>query len=83
MGVITQINDVAYNFGDLRINGFDADISYAVDTRIGQITPSLAVANIYKWQSAIAPNAPAIDAVSKATFFGVGWAPRWKRALHR
>jgi iron complex outermembrane receptor protein len=78
LGVITQINDTFYNFGDLRVDGFDADVSYAIDTHIGQFTPSLAIANIYKWQSAVLPSAPTVDAVSRATLLGVGWAPRWK-----
>jgi outer membrane receptor protein involved in Fe transport len=78
LGLITQLNSVDYNFGDLRVDGFDADVSYAIDTRIGQFTPSVAIANIYKWQSALVPAAPAIDVVSQATLSGVGWAPRWK-----
>jgi iron complex outermembrane receptor protein len=81
LGVVTQINDIYFNFGDLSVKGFDADVSYAMDTRVGLFTPSLAIANIYKWTSALTPNSPAIDNVSKATFSGftgVGWAPRWK-----
>jgi iron complex outermembrane receptor protein len=78
LGVITQFNNLFYNFGDLRVSGFDADISYAIDTRAGQFTPSLSIANVYRWQSALLPGTPAIDAVSQATLFGVGWAPRWK-----
>jgi iron complex outermembrane receptor protein len=81
LGVITQLNSLYYNFGDLRVAGFDADVSYAIDTRAGQFTPSLAIANVYKWQSAILPAAPEIASVSQATGNfggGVGWAPRWK-----
>jgi len=77
-GVITQFNDTFYNFGDVRVTGIDADVSYSVDTRIGQFTPSLSVANVYQWQSALIPGAPTVDAVSKANFDGPGWAPRWK-----
>jgi iron complex outermembrane receptor protein len=77
-GRIIQFNDVYYNFGDLRITGVDADIHYALPTRFGEFTPSIAVSNIYRWESAILPGQPAIDAVSRATFTGVGWAPRWK-----
>jgi iron complex outermembrane receptor protein len=81
LGVITQFNSLYYNFGDLRVKGFDADVTYAIDTRIGQFTPSLAIANIYRWTSSLTPSAASIDGVSKATFSGftnVGWAPRWK-----
>jgi outer membrane receptor protein involved in Fe transport len=82
LGVITQLNDIAQNFGDLRVAGFDADIRYMLDTRVGQFTPSIAIANIYEWRSAILPGAPEINAVGQATAFiyggGVGWSPRWK-----
>jgi iron complex outermembrane receptor protein len=78
LGVITQFNDTYYNFGDLDVRGLDADLVYALDTPIGQFTPSVAISNIYKWQSAILPGVAPIDAVSQATFIGVGWAPRWK-----
>jgi len=78
LGVITQFNNLYYNFGDLRVAGFDADISYAVDTRVGQFTPSVAIANVYQWQSALLPGTPPIDGLSQATLYGVGWSPRWK-----
>lgn len=83
LGMITQINDEYYNFGDVRVAGFDADISYTLDTRVGEFTPSLAIANVYKWQSAILPNAPEVNGVGEETglFAGVGgpgWSPRWK-----
>jgi iron complex outermembrane receptor protein len=78
LGIITRYNNLYYNFGDLRVKGVDADVSYTVDTRIGEFTPSLAIANIYKWSTALLPDTAAIDAVSNATLFGVGWAPRWK-----
>jgi len=78
LGVISQFNNVTQNFGDLHIKGLDADISYVIDSRFGQVTPSLAIANIYKWTSAIVPGAPAIAVVSQASFAAAGWAPRWK-----
>jgi iron complex outermembrane receptor protein len=82
LGVITQLNDINYNFGDLRVGGFDADIRYAIDTRAGQFTPSVAIANVYRWQSTLVPGSPAMDGVNKATIAafggGVGWSPRWK-----
>jgi iron complex outermembrane receptor protein len=83
LGQVTQLSVTDYNFGDIRVAGFDADIRYAIDTRVGQFTPSLAIANVYKWRSAVLPGAPAVDGVSKATSFaasisGIGWSPRWK-----
>ena len=81
LGVITQLNDSYYNFGDLRVAGFDADISYAIDTRAGQFTPSVAIANIYKWQSAILPGCACHrwgQPGNNPNFGGAGWSPRWK-----
>ena len=78
LGVITQLNQLYYNFGDISVRGFDADLSYALETPLGEFTPSLAIANVYRWQSALTPNVPPVDAVSKANLFGTGWAPRWK-----
>jgi iron complex outermembrane recepter protein len=78
LGAITQINQTYYNYGDVRVTGFDADIRYAIESRFGRFTPSVAISNIYRWQSALLPGLPPIDGVSQATFAGIGWAPRWK-----
>jgi len=78
LGPITAINDLYFNFGDLRVAGVDADLSYALDTRAGRFTPSAALAEIHKWQSALTPGSPSISYVSKANDSGPGWAPRWK-----
>jgi iron complex outermembrane receptor protein len=79
LGQITQVNTLYYNYGDVRIAGFDADIRYLIDARLGQFTPSLAVSNIYRWESALLPGAPFVDGVSQAiSYTGIGWAPRWK-----
>ena len=67
LGVITQLNDLYYNFGDLRVAGFDADISYAIDTRVGRFTPSVSIANLYKWVTALVPGAPSVEGVSVET----------------
>jgi len=76
-GQITVFKNIYFNFGDIHVAGFDADVSYAIQTAAGQFTPSLAVSNIYKWQSSLTPNSPTIDSVSKENI-GVGFAPRWK-----
>jgi iron complex outermembrane receptor protein len=78
LGQITQFTSTYYNFGDIHVDGVDADISYMIDSHLGEFTPSLAIANIYKWQAALTPGAPVIDGVDKATIFSVGWSPRWK-----
>jgi iron complex outermembrane receptor protein len=79
LGPITQVNDLYYNFGDLKVAGLDADVRYAMDSRWGQFAPSVAISNIYRWQSALVPGAPFMNGVSQAIgFSGVGFAPRWK-----
>jgi iron complex outermembrane receptor protein len=77
LGPITQINGLYYNFGALQVAGLDADLRYAIETAIGRFTPSLAVANIYRWQSALSPGLPSLSYVSQAGGTP-GWAPRWK-----
>jgi iron complex outermembrane recepter protein len=78
LGQITAVNDLYFNFGALRVKGFDADLRYAIDTALGQFIPSIALANIYRWDSAITPKSPSISYVSQATLLGPGFAPRWK-----
>jgi len=77
LGRITQLHDRYFNFGDLHVAGIDADLSYSIETSIGQFTPALAIANIYKWRSALVPGSPLISYVSQATLTP-GFAPRWK-----
>jgi len=80
LGSITQVSSRNYNFGDLRVAGFDADMSYSISTTLGTLKPSLAIANVYRWESALVPGAPLLSYVSQATsyFSGLGFAPRWK-----
>src|SRR5258708_11587198 len=81
LGQILQFNDVYYNFGDLRVRGLDTDVSYVFETGRGRLTPSLALAYVGQWQSALTPNSTPINFVSHANeslSCGGGWAPRWK-----
>jgi iron complex outermembrane receptor protein len=77
LGQIIQVNALNYNFGDLQVSGVDANLSYGLKTSIGQVKTSLAVANVYRWQSALAPSLPSASYVSQAGG-NPGWAPRWK-----
>jgi iron complex outermembrane receptor protein len=78
LGPITNITGSYYNFGNLEVGGVDADLRYDIETRLGRLTPSVAVANIYKWTGALTPQAPPISYLSQATINGPGFAPRWK-----
>jgi len=77
-GPITNINDLYYNFGTLDVSGVDLDLSYTARTSFGELTPSLAVTNTYKWMSAIKPGTSAVSYLGQANLFGTGFAPRWK-----
>jgi iron complex outermembrane receptor protein len=77
LGQIIRVNDLYYNFGDLQVAGFDTDLRYAIDTHLGRLTPSIAIANIDKWTSALVPGAPTLSYVSQAGT-NPSWAPRWK-----
>ena len=82
LGVITQINETYYNYGDVHVAGFDSDIRYTIDGgHFGDFVPALALSNVYKWTSALLPGTPPINGVNQATFIGVGWAPRWKGTI--
>jgi hypothetical protein len=78
LGQITAVNDLYFNFGDLRVKGFDADLKYTIETVFGELTPSVALANIFRWDAAITPSTPTVSYVSQATSAGPGFAPRWK-----
>ncbi len=78
LGQITSINDLYFNFGDLHLAGVDADLAYEIDTGFGHFRPSVAVSNVFKWRSALTPDAPSINYVSQGNLVGPGWAPRWK-----
>jgi iron complex outermembrane recepter protein len=78
LGQILAINDTYYNFGSLRVSGVDPSVKYTFGTRLGELTPSVAAAYIYRWLSSVTPGAPAVSYLSQATEVGPGFAPRWK-----
>ncbi len=78
LGPITHVNDIFFNFGSLSVSGVDFDLRYKMDTAIGEVTPSIAVTNTYRWNAALTPNMPAVSYVSQASIVSPGFAPRWK-----
>jgi iron complex outermembrane receptor protein len=78
LGPITNISSSYYNFGNIDVGGVDADLRYDIETGLGRLTPSVAVANIYKWTGALTPQASPISYLNQATINGPGFAPRWK-----
>jgi iron complex outermembrane receptor protein len=77
-GRITAINDLYFNFGDLKVAGFDFDMKYDVHTGFGQFTPAIALTETYRFDSALSPSLPTVDYVGVGTLSGVGFVPRWK-----
>jgi iron complex outermembrane receptor protein len=79
LGPITSIKDIPVNYGQIVVAGFDMDASYTVHTALGEITPSLAVTETYRWDEALVPGAPVERAVSQLDgLLLAGFSPRWK-----
>jgi len=76
-GQIVLVNDTFVNFGRLDLAGFDYALSYKQLTGVGTWLPSIGATQTYRYLSALAPQAPAINSVSVAQDSGQ-WAPRWK-----
>jgi len=79
LGVITQIDQRYTNYGDYKVAGADLDVRYTLKTAMGDITPSVALTETYKFLVQLAPSVPITDHVDKAS--SGDWAPRWKGNL--
>jgi iron complex outermembrane recepter protein len=78
LGVITAVDDIFYNYGNIDVGGINLDLSKRLDTALGKFTPSLSVVDMVRYRSALTPGAESISYLSQATLFGPGFAPRWK-----
>jgi iron complex outermembrane receptor protein len=76
-GVLLQVNDTLFNFGSIVVDGLSYQIEYKYPTSFGVWTPVLSATDTYRYQVALTPNSPAVNAVSQAQDSG-NWAPRWK-----
>jgi len=75
-GLITLIDSSYTNYGELIVEGFDLDVDYKFDTAIGTFSPALSVTEVYKYDAAVAPNAPLQDRLGYAS--ADAFATRWK-----
>lgn len=66
-GVLRAVNVQAMNFGALKTDGVDFEISSAFETAAGRFTPSVAVTWIDDFVASDLPNAPALDRVGIAS----------------
>jgi iron complex outermembrane recepter protein len=78
LGVITNIEDLFYNYGDIRVAGIDFDLSHRLQTRVGDFKPSLAITDMVRYRAALTPGAPDVSYLNQATLYGPGFTPRWK-----
>jgi iron complex outermembrane receptor protein len=81
LGVITNISDIYYNYGDIRVSGVDFDLSHRLSTVIGDFRPSLSVTDMVRYRSALTPGSPEVSYLGRATFIGPGFTPHWKGTM--
>lgn len=74
-GKIVRIDARYINFGALIVEGNDLEVKYKLNTSAGVFTPSLALTNVYKYQSAT-PGASLQDRLGFAS--QDAFATRWK-----
>ena len=79
-GNLVSVNDMATNFGSIRVRGVDGEISYKSATRIGEFGAAIRATDTYKYTSALIPGAPPLNGTSVAQDTGQ-WAPRWKGGI--
>ena len=65
------------NFGTIEVRGFDYDIGYRVQSTLGEWTPSIALAQTYRYDVALVPGVPPIESAGAANDDN-NWAPKWK-----
>jgi iron complex outermembrane recepter protein len=78
LGVITNIVDTYYNYGDIRVAGIDFDVSHRLPTLVGDFKPSLALTDMVRYRAALTPGSADVSYLSQATLYGPGFTPRWK-----
>jgi iron complex outermembrane recepter protein len=76
-GNLVSVDARFINFGDIRAEGIDLDASSRIETRAGELTPSLSLTLTTKFRAAFQPGAPLQDRLGKPVFGDV-WAPRLK-----
>jgi iron complex outermembrane receptor protein len=79
MGKLLSLDESSINFGSLRSEGFDIDLSYTWATPLGDVRPLVDVTATTKFLAAVRPDQPLVNRLSTATFADA-WAPRWKGA---
>jgi len=76
-GEILDIVATAVNFGEIRLSGFDYEISYKYPTSVGLWTTSLSAVETNHYTAALAPGIASTERSGKASDDS-NWAPRWK-----
>jgi iron complex outermembrane receptor protein len=79
-GRISSIDTSYANFGSIDAAGIDVDLSFRIQTALGEFRPTLSVSQFTKYMAAITPTTGLVDRLSKATNSDV-WAPRTRGTL--
>jgi iron complex outermembrane recepter protein len=80
-GVITLVNNLYFNFGQLAVTGVDADVAQRLQTHWGTFKPTASASYHYRWDADILPGSPSVSYVGQASRYGPGFTPRWKGSV--
>jgi len=75
-GAIQSVDISFLNFGALHARGFDYQLRYTTTTALGELTPSIAATQTYRFEAAVTPTAPVQNRLDRANTDA--WAPSWK-----
>jgi iron complex outermembrane receptor protein len=76
-GAIQTVTATLLNFGSIDVAGVSFHARYTFRSSYGTWSPAIAATNTHRYQVALTPGSPSIDAVSHAQDANA-WAPRWK-----
>jgi iron complex outermembrane receptor protein len=79
-GKILEIDDTNANFGSIDVAGVDYQVDYKLSLGGGIASIQLGATETYRYQQALLPSSPPVDAVSIAQSGG-NWAPRWRGTI--
>lgn len=79
LGRVISIDASSLNYGQLVVEGVDLDIDYKFPTPIGTFSPTLAVTEIYKYDSSLSPGTAPENRLGRAS--DDAFATRWKGTL--
>jgi iron complex outermembrane receptor protein len=79
-GALVLVNATLLNFGSIEVEGVSFQLGCKYPSPWGLWAPWLAATYTYKYDVALTPGSPAVNAVSQAQDTNT-WAPRWKGSV--